>query len=158
MRPERMESFLRRPNVAVLTWITASGEPMATPIWYRYEDGRFLMHTGYENAKTRAIERNDRVCLCIQDPQPPYRYVTVRGRARIIREADRALRLYEQMAREYYDRLGAGYYIRNVVRKMPGEHIIIELTPTKVSAMDANEAVSPLVLAAWKALRKLPGL
>ena len=47
MRPQKVEAFLRRPNVAVLSWVTRDGEPMSTPIWYRYEDGRFLMHTGY---------------------------------------------------------------------------------------------------------------
>ena len=39
MRPDRMEAFLRRPNVAVLSWMTPAGEPMSTPIWYRYADG-----------------------------------------------------------------------------------------------------------------------
>ena len=158
MRPDRMQAFLRRPNVAVLSWITQTGEPMSTPIWYRYEDGRFLMHTGYETAKARAIRRNGRVCLCIQDPEPPYRFVTVRGRATFIRDAERALRLYEELARHYYDRLGAGYYIRNVVRKMAGEHVILEVTPDKTTTLDATEAVNPLALAAWKTLRRLPGL
>ena len=104
------------------------------------------------------MRRSDRVCLCIQDPEPPYRYVTVRGRASFIRDEERALRLYEELAREYYDRLGARYYIRNVVRKMPGEHVILEVTPDKTTTLDATEAVNPLVLAAWKAVRKLPGL
>ncbi len=158
MRPEKMESFLRRPNVAVLSWISSSGEPMSTPIWYRYEDGRFLMHTTYGAVKARAIERDGRVCLCIQDPEPPYRYVTMRGRARLIREPERALRLNEDLAREYFDRLGAAYYIRNVVPTMQGEHLIIEVTPTKTFAMDRSEAMNPIALGVWKLIRRIPGL
>ena len=158
MRSDNMESFLKRPNVAVLSWTTASGEAMSTPIWYQYRDGRFLMHTTYGTAKARAIERNDRVCLCIQDTAPPYRYVTVRGRAALLKEPERSLRLYEEMARAYYDRVGAGYYIRNMVRKMGGEHLIIEVTPTKISSLDATQAVHPLVMAVWRLLRRLPGL
>ncbi len=39
-----------------------------------------------------------------------------------------------------------------------GEHVILGVTPDKTSTVDATEAVNPLVLAAWKTLRRVPGL
>ncbi len=158
MRPERLQSFLGRANVALLAWITTSGEPMATPVWYRYQDGRFLIHSMHPTGKSRSIERSDRVCLCIQDPEPPYRYVTVRGRAKVIKEGERAFRLQEELARAYLGRLGGRYYMRNVVPTFQGEHVTVEITPTSTSGMDGSEGINPLALAAMKVIRKLPGL
>ncbi len=158
MRPERVQSFLARARIAVLVWITASGDPMATPIWYRYGDGRFLMHTTYDTAKAQAIERSDRVCLCVQDPEPPHRYVTVRGRGKVIRDEEAALRLQEELAFAYFGRVGGRFYLRNVASTYQGEHVIIEVTPTRTSTMDGSEAVNPIALALFKAIRKVPGL
>ena len=158
MRPEKVEAFLKQPTVAVLVGLTASGEPMATPIWYRYEDGRFLMHTAYETAKSRAIERSDRVCLCIQDPRPPHRYVTVRGQAKVIRDKERALELQEQLACAYLGPIGGRFYLRNVASAYSGEDVIIEVTPTRTLTLDGNELLNPVMMAAFRALRKVPGL
>jgi len=41
---------------------------------------------------------------------------------------------------------------------VPGEHLIIDLAPTKISSLDANQVVNPLVRAAWKLVRRIPGL
>jgi hypothetical protein len=80
-------------------------------VWFRYRDGLFLLHTAHPSPKTRAIVKNDRVSLLIQDATPPYRYVSVRGRARIRFEREQARRLYKEQARAYYGPLtGAAYF------------------------------------------------
>jgi len=71
MLQENPGRFLGRPNIAVLTWVAAAGEPAATPVWYRYRDGKFLVHTVHPSAKTRAIGRNANVCLCVQTRSHP---------------------------------------------------------------------------------------
>ena len=61
MRPDRIDSFLRKPIIAVLSWTSPSGVPMATPVWYQYQDGRFLIYTTPSTAKARAVQRSGRV-------------------------------------------------------------------------------------------------
>jgi nitroimidazol reductase NimA-like FMN-containing flavoprotein (pyridoxamine 5'-phosphate oxidase superfamily) len=39
------EQFLQGRHVCVLGTIGASGEPVLTPIWYLFEDGRLLMRS-----------------------------------------------------------------------------------------------------------------
>ena len=157
MRPDKIESFLRRPIIAVLSWTSASGEPMATPVWYQYQDGRFLIYTTPSTAKARAVQRSGRVCLCIQYPTPPHRYVTVKGNARLIRDQEQASRLMERLARRYLGRLGARRFLQ-LAPERQDERVIIEVTPTEIRSLDTASAVNPLVLAVWNLLRRLPGL
>ena len=157
MRPDKVESFLRKPIIAVLSWTTASGEPMATPVWYQYQDGKFLIYTTPATAKARAIQRTGRVCLCVQYSTPPHRYVTVRGDASIIRDQELARRLMERLARRYLGRLGARRFLQ-LASERQDERVIIEVTPTEIRSLDTASAVNPLVLAVWNLLRRLPGL
>ena len=157
MRPDKVESFLRKPIIAVLSWTTAVGEPMATPVWYQYQDGRFLIYTTPSTAKARAVQRSGRVCLCIQYPTPPHRYVTVKGNARLIRNQEQASSLMERLARKYLGRLGARRFLQ-LASERQDERVIIEMTPTEIRSLDTASAVNPLVLAAWNLLRRLPGL
>ncbi len=160
MRPDRVQSFLKRPIIAVLAWTTASGDPMATPVWYQYEDGRFRIYTTYGTAKSRALRRSGRVCLCVQYPTPPHRYVTIKGRAQIIRDRERALQLMERLAYRYLGRLGGRRFLSLAAENQDEhvEHVIIEVTPTKISSLDTASVVNPLLLAAWDVLRRIPGL
>ena len=155
MTPSEVERFLARRRVAVLSWTTPKGDVVSTPIWFTYRAGAFLLHTNHPSPKTRAILKNSQVALVIQDEAPPYRYVSVRGQARLREEPEEALRLYEEQARAYFGRLGGGVYLRRSLAEYDGKHVIIEVTPTKIKAMNGSAALSPLQLLALRAARKL---
>ncbi len=155
MKPSELERFLAQPRVAVLSWTTPQGEVVSTPIWFTYRDGAFLLHTNHPSTKTQAILKNSQVALVIQDEVPPYRYVSVRGQARLRHEPEEALRLYEEHARANFGRLGGRFYLRQALSDYDGEHVIIEVTPTTITAMNGSAAVGPLQLLALRALRKL---
>jgi len=76
-----IDRFLGGRHVAVLGTNSANGAPVLTPIWYLYRDGRILMRTDKGSVKTRNIERDPRVTVCVQDERPPYASVTVYGKA-----------------------------------------------------------------------------
>ena len=157
MREEKRRRFLERANMAVLTWVAPDGGPAGTPVWYLYRDGKVLIHTMHPTAKTRAIGQNTNVCLCVQDPEPPYGYVTVWGEAKMS-TGPAAYALEEELAYRYLGRLGGRYYLRNLVPTMKGEHTLIEITPTRTSSLDGSDGINPLTLALMRALRKVPGL
>ena len=155
-----IERFLAKPRVAVLSWIAPKGEVAATPIWFRYQDGVFLLHTSHPSPKTRAILKNDGVALLIQDTAPPYRYVSVRGRARILFGRESARRRYEQDALRYYGKLTGKLYLRygeQLVDAQPHamEEVLIEVTPTKLVAMNGTAAINGAQLLGLRALRAL---
>ena len=83
---ERQLRFVQKPRIGRLATIRADGAPHVAPVWYRYDDGAFLVLTERGSQKHRNIERDARVELCIDDEQPPYHTVLVRGRV-TVREA-----------------------------------------------------------------------
>ncbi len=77
--PHALERFVRQPRVAVLAYVRRDGRPHQSPIWYTYCDGTFLMSTVTGSPKHRALERDARVSLTIQDETAPYRAVVMEG-------------------------------------------------------------------------------
>ncbi len=85
MEPEQ-EEFLQKHRFGVLTTIKKSGAPQATPVYYLYEDGKLLISANKWKHKTRNIQRDPRVTLCVLDEQPTHRYLQVSGRAVVTEE------------------------------------------------------------------------
>jgi nitroimidazol reductase NimA-like FMN-containing flavoprotein (pyridoxamine 5'-phosphate oxidase superfamily) len=74
-----LERFVAAPRIAILAYVKRDGTPAQAPIWYRYENGRFLLATAKTSPKAKALARAGRACLTIQDEMPPYRAVIVDG-------------------------------------------------------------------------------
>ncbi len=80
-RAER-EAFLAQPRVATLRVSIAEAErgPLAVPVWYLYEPGGDVrVWTGGRSRKARLLLLAGRASLVVQNPQPPYQYVSVEG-------------------------------------------------------------------------------
>ena len=83
-----------KPYIATLATVRRDGGPHTAPVWYRYEDGVFLVATDRGSQKHRNIERDPRVELCIDDREKaPFHTVIVRGRATVEPARDAAWRL-----------------------------------------------------------------
>jgi uncharacterized protein len=81
---EEREAFLAQPHIAVLSVANDEGRPpLSMPVWYGYQPGgEITVFTGSQGArprKTRLIRQAGVVSLCVQQPQPPYKFVTVEG-------------------------------------------------------------------------------
>lgn len=72
--------FLKEPNFLTLSTIGKDGTPQVSPVWFIYENGRFLVNAMNGRAKVANMKRDPRVAFIIHDLKNPYRYVGVRGR------------------------------------------------------------------------------
>jgi len=114
-----------------LGYVAADGRPLIAPVWFLVEDGRLVFNTGADTAKGRALQRDPRVVLVVDDEHPPFSFVQVQGIAELS-ENDPDLRgtatriaaryMGEQRAEEYGQRNG-----------VPGE-LVVRITPRKVIA------------------------
>ena len=68
----------RTGKVAVTT---PDGRPHVTPVWFVLDGTDFLFNTGAQTVKGRALRRDPRTALCVDDQEPPYSFVLARGRA-----------------------------------------------------------------------------
>jgi len=137
--PERLnrqqwERFLRGRHVAVLGTAGADGAPLLTPIWYLYRDGKILMRTARESLKAKNIARNSRVSVCLQDERPPYKSISVYGRALI--EGERP-ELAVEVATHYLGAIAGRAYLKVAAENIQqGEEVTIAVTPERVLSQD----------------------
>ena len=127
--PEKYLPILtEKKALAQLATVMPDGSPQVTPVWFFYENGRFLVNTARGRIKDRNMKQNAHVALSIVDPDNPYAHVAVRGKI-VKATEDGADANIDAMAKKY---LGQDKY----PFRQPGEvRVLYEIEPTSVSAM-----------------------
>jgi len=153
MAHDEIERFLTQPLVGILSWTTPKGEVASSPVWHEYRDGKLWIASSSAFAKGRAIAKNPAVSFCVQDPEPPYRYVSIRATAVVHPDKEAAHALDSRLAIHYLGPSGGRYYNEFIAPTYPGEGRLLELTPKHVSSMDGTAGMDPKVLEAMRAAR-----
>lgn len=85
MTDDEWRVFLRHGSrTGKLGVVRPDGRPLVVPVWFLLEDdGVIRFQTGEDSAKVRAIRREPRVCLTVDDETPPYSFVLVEGIASV---------------------------------------------------------------------------
>lgn len=155
--PGTIERFVREPRIAVLAYLRADGRPGQAPIWYTYRDGAFFMSTTTGSPKHRALARDPRVCLTIQDERPPYRAILADGRVTLAALPPGDADPTAGMAVRYFGRLGAAEYDRMTAAEYAQKGLtLVTLRPTGLRGFDNSRAVSAAVLAFVRLRDRLP--
>jgi PPOX class probable F420-dependent enzyme len=80
MTDDEWKQFLReKPRPAKVAVVRADGRPHVTPAWIDFDGDDIVFTTGRDSIKGKALRRNPRVCLCVDDDQPPFSYVVIQG-------------------------------------------------------------------------------
>lgn len=129
---DRVVQFLSAgTRTGMLGYVAADGRPLAAPVWFLVEDGGLVFNTGLHTSKGRALSRDSRVVLCVDDAHPPYSFVQVQGVAKVSEDPRDLLDTATRIGARY---MGAGraeeFGRRNAV---PGE-LVVRVRPTKVIA------------------------
>lgn len=129
---ERRAFLLASPaRTAQLATVRADGRPHVVPIWFDLDGDDVVFTTGESTVKARAMARDPRVALCVDDESLPFAYVAIDGRAALLADAPDLREWAERIARRYVgDELAAAYGARNAV---PGE-LLVRVTPARVAA------------------------
>jgi PPOX class probable F420-dependent enzyme len=130
-RDETKAFLLQGTRTGKLATTRADGRPHVTPIWFVLDGDDVIWTTGETSLKAKAIRRDARVCMCVDDQAPPYSYVMIDGTATLSDDLE-ALRRWatiiggRYMGAQRAEQFGA----RNAV---PGE-LLVRVTPTRVVA------------------------
>lgn len=115
----------------MLGYVAADGRPLVAPVWFVVDDGQLVFNTGKDTAKGRALQRDPRVVVCVDDPHPPYSFVQVQGVAELSEDDPDLRGTATRIAARYMGEQRADEYgARNGV---PGE-LVVRITPRKVIA------------------------
>jgi len=120
------KQFLENPYVGVATTLREDGSPHSTVVWVDLEDGVVSFNTASGRAKPRHLEHDPRVSLTVVDPNDPYKWVSVSGRAELTTEgADPQI---DKLAKKY---LGKDEY---PFRNPSEQRVKVRITPEHVDS------------------------
>src|SRR6202161_4472889 len=57
----------------------ADGRPHVTPIWFLLDGNDVILTTHETGVKGKALQRDHRAALCVDDHAPPYSFVVIEG-------------------------------------------------------------------------------
>jgi PPOX class probable F420-dependent enzyme len=118
-------------RTAALAVVRAGGRPLVAPVWIDLDGDDVIFTTGADTVKGKAIRRDPRVSVMIDDDRPPFAFVTIDGTATVSEDLDEMRAWGTRIAARYMgeDR-GEEYGRRNAV---PGE-LLVRVTATRVVA------------------------
>lgn len=138
MTREEREAFLADLHVGVAS-VTAGGRaPLTMPIWYSYTPGGTVNFiTGKASRKAELIEREQRISLCAQTEDAPYRYVTVEGPVVAFEDEidpeERNAMAYRYLGREFGD-----VYLAATEAEVAGS-VMIRMRPERWLSVDYSK-------------------
>lgn len=114
-----------------LAYCAADGRALVAPVWFLVEDEHLIFNTAATSAKGRALQRDPRVTLLVDDEAPPFSFVQVQGVATLHEDPAELLDAATRIAARYMGAdLAEQYGRRNGV---PGE-FLVRVNPTKIIA------------------------
>lgn len=134
MSIEETRAFLAAgTRTGKLAVVRRDGAPFVVPVWFVVDgDGSLVFTTGARTVKGRAIRRDPRVSICVDDENPPFDYVRVDGMAEVSEDLDAMLLWSTAIARRYMgDDLAEEFGRRNAVA---GE-LLVRVSPARVVAL-----------------------
>ena len=132
MTPEQVWAFVSHgTRTAKVATVMKDGQPHVMPVWFVLDGEQIVFTTGAETIKGRNLQRDPRIALVVEDDEPPFAFVHVRGRATIAADLDELLRFATAIGCRYMGEARAEEFgQRNAV---PGE-LVVRVTPERVIA------------------------
>jgi PPOX class probable F420-dependent enzyme len=118
-------------RTGMLGYVAADGRPLVAPVWFVVDDGQLVFNTDRNSSKGRALARDSRVAICVDDPHPPYSFVQVQGLATVGEDLDDVRNIATRTGARYMGAERANEFGRR--NAVPGE-LVVRVRPTKVIA------------------------
>lgn len=132
MTPEQVRSFISHgTRTAKVATVMNDGRPHVMPVWFVLDGEQIVFTTGANSVKARNLQRDPRIALVVEDDEPPFAFVHVRGRVTIHADLDELLRFATAVGSRYMGEDRAKEFgQRNAV---PGE-LLVRVIPERVIA------------------------
>lgn len=125
---ERRTFLLEGTRTAKLATVRVDGRPHITPVWFVLDGDVVVFNTGAGTVKGKALSRDPRVTLCVDDERPPFAYVIIEGTAEIDTELDDMLTWATRIGGRYMGAERAEEFGR---RNAVDTELLVRVTPTR---------------------------
>ena len=129
---ERREFLTTGTRTGKLATVRADGSPHVVPIWFVLDGDSLVFTVDAASVKAKALRRDPRVSVCVDDEVPPYAFVLVEGTAAILDEdAEEKLHWTTRIGGRYMGADRAEEFGRR--NAVPSE-LLVRLPPTRLVA------------------------
>jgi len=119
---------------ARLAYIAVDGSPRVVPIWFHWDGNEIVMGTPSKAPKLRALAKNPKVAITIDDNSFPHKVLLIRGTARL-EPVDGVVPEYAMAAERYFGpEQGKGWVAQ--LRTMVSSMVRISIRPEWVGLLD----------------------
>jgi PPOX class probable F420-dependent enzyme len=132
MTPDEVREFLTYgTRTAKLATVSANGMPHVMPVWFVLDGEEIVFTTGAGSVKGRNLRRHPRAALVVDDDQPPFGFVHIRGHVTISEDLDDLLRYATAIGARY---MGPDRAEEFGKRNAVPEELLVCLRPERVIA------------------------
>ncbi len=128
------QQLLHSKIPARLAYVWTDGTPRVIPIWFHWNGHEIVMATPPKAPKLKALARNPKVSLTIDDNIFPHKVLLIRGTARL-NPVEGIVPEYEAAARRYFDAKLAEEWLTQL-RGIVSSMVRITVTPEWVGLLD----------------------
>jgi len=123
--PENFADLFQKKAFAQLATLMSDGSPQVTPVWVEYDGKHVVINSAKGRTKDKNMRRNPIVAISIQDPENPYRHLSLKGKV---------VEITENGADAHIDKLSKKYTGKDVYpNRRPGEvRVIYRILPEKI--------------------------
>jgi PPOX class probable F420-dependent enzyme len=128
------QELLQSKIPARLAYIGTDGSPRVVPIWFHWNGQEFVMGTPPKAPKLKALAKNPKVAITIDDNSFPHKVLLVRGTARLS-AVEGIVPEYAVAAARYFGVQQGQAWIKQL-RTMVPSMVRITITPEWVGLLD----------------------
>jgi hypothetical protein len=119
---------------ARLAYVWTDGTPRVVPIWFHWDGSKVVMGTPPKAPKLKALEKNPKVALTIDDNAFPHKVLLIRGTARLDK-FDGIVPEYAAAAERYFGPQAGRAWVKQL-GGMVSSMVRITVTPEWVGLLD----------------------
>lgn len=131
------QELLQSKIPARLAYVWTDGSPRVIPIWFHWNGSQIVMATPPKAPKLKALTKNPRVSLTIDDNTFPHKVLLIRGTARL-EPFDGIVPEYIAAADRYFGSQQGKAWV-NQLRTMISSMVRIVITPEWVGLLDFQQ-------------------
>ena len=123
--PDKYLDLFQKRAFANLATLMPDGTPQVTPVWCDFDGTHVVINSAKGRTKDRNMRRDPNVALSIQDPESPYRHLSLKGRV---------VEITENGADAHIDKLSKKYTGKDVYpNRRPGEvRVMYKILPERI--------------------------
>jgi hypothetical protein len=128
------QELLHSKIPARLAYVWTDGTPRVIPIWFHWNGSEFIMATPPRAPKLKALAKNPKVSLTIDDNTFPHKVLLIRGSARL-ESVDGIVPEYATAAERYFGPEQGKAWV-NQLRTLTSSMVRITIAPEWVGLLD----------------------